>query len=413
VDIFQKEFWIYPAMSKKVHRLIIFTESYVFGGDQQYIGDFAKVGLELFDEIYYVGNPEAFKNEKTEKLFSETKFYPVSFVSRSRLRWKLRKFSKILRAGPLLLASLCLPVFFIVNFFILRAVLKKTKPDVIYAANGGYPASFVVSQMAWLGKIRGCRCVYSIVNTPTPRPRWKQGFGRWIDQKIWGSVEFIIVNGKVIREKLLNLYQAPDSKIKVITNGVENKKLDRPACSDLITIGSFSRLSPEKGIGDLISAFINLADKYPNLKLKIPGVGEELENLQGMVKSAGLSDRVEFLGFYAGDSHVFLQTLDIFALPSLYEGLPYALLEAMRAGCAIVATPVGAVKEVVSHGDSALFVQPENIPELTEALELLIQNTELRENLGKRARVLFEQEHTKERMAACIKEVLIATIGKS
>jgi glycosyltransferase involved in cell wall biosynthesis len=81
-----------------------------------------------------------------------------------------------------------------------------------------------------------------------------------------------------------------------------------------------------------------------------------------------------------------LAASDIFALPSFSENLPMSVIEAMAAGLAVVATPVGAVEDIVSHGETGLLVQPGNAGELADALRQLITDAPLRARLGKAAK---------------------------
>lgn len=112
--------------------------------------------------------------------------------------------------------------------------------------------------------------------------------------------------------------------------------------SDSISLGFIGRLVKLKGVDVLISAFADLISDYPDIHLQIIGDGAERQNLEKQVQSLNIQDKVSFLGYKDKNTlqNQILPSLDIFINPSLQEGLPTTVIEALLAECIVVATDV-------------------------------------------------------------------------
>lgn len=147
---------------------------------------------------------------------------------------------------------------------------------------------------------------------------------------------------------------------------------------------SVGRLSPEKGHKFLISAFSQI-ENVNSWKLGLVGDGPEKENLQELSKSLGIEDRVEFYGHLTDFSKPLTQS-SIFVLPSLKEGFPNALIEAMAMGKACISSDFfEGDNEIIQDKENGLLFQPGNIKELKEALNQLIMDSSLRVKIGLKA----------------------------
>jgi len=127
------------------------------------------------------------------------------------------------------------------------------------------------------------------------------------------------------------------------------------------------------------------------------GDGPLRGKLEGLVRELGLENRVRFLGSKDREEiPEILAITDIFVLPSLSEGLPTAVIEAMAAGCPVVATAVGGTAEVVADGETGLLVPPRDPDALAEGMKILLQSRATRRKMGeagaKRAREYFSIE---------------------
>ena len=123
------------------------------------------------------------------------------------------------------------------------------------------------------------------------------------------------------------------------------ESVDRQAA--VVFVGHLYR---EKGVFELVEAFAELHARRPGLRLSLAGEGREQGRLEERIEELGIADAVDVLGWIAGEAKVdLLRSAACFVLPSYYEGLPLALLEAMLAGAPVVASDVGAIPDVVEH----------------------------------------------------------------
>ncbi|WP_432524248.1 glycosyltransferase family 4 protein [Kineococcus sp. SYSU DK006] len=204
----------------------------------------------------------------------------------------------------------------------------------------------------------------------------------------------------------------PAARVRTILNGVPMHPVrtppERPRV--LVTTGSFS---PRKAAGALVEAFTRLARDHEDLSLLLVGgsEGDQRPQLRERVERAGLSGRVTFTG-YRTDVPAFLARADVFALPSLSETLPLALLEAMGAGLACVASDAGSTAEAMPPG-TGLLVRPGDVDGLTDALRRLVEVPGLARALGAsaaaRAREAFSIERCAREHADLYAQVLSTT----
>lgn len=191
-------------------------------------------------------------------------------------------------------------------------------------------------------------------------------------------------------------WMRPD-RIGVIRNGVDTLRFcpctvmrDRIRrrlgfAEDCIVIGSVGRMVPIKDYSTLLEAAQQLAGRI-NLHVLLVGNGPELDSLERRVReSAWLRGRVSFVGVSEQVPDL-LNAMDIFVLPSLGEGMSNTLLEAMACGLPLVTTCVGGNPEVVEDGRSGWLFAPGDISRLTDRIERLAANPEIRRTLGEAAR---------------------------
>jgi glycosyltransferase involved in cell wall biosynthesis len=155
---------------------------------------------------------------------------------------------------------------------------------------------------------------------------------------------------------------------------------------DDLVVTCIARLIPEKGVEDLLTAAGTLSPKYPHSRLAIYGDGPLRPALEARARQLGLDGVVSFRGPFRRDElAAIMQDTDIFVLPSLTEGLPLALIEAMAWGRAVVATRVGGIPDVVTDGATGLLVPPGDPAALARGLALLMENGARRACLGQAA----------------------------
>ena len=194
----------------------------------------------------------------------------------------------------------------------------------------------------------------------------------------------------------------PRSRITVLHNGVRDLPLvpvgvaalrqELNLCEGERVVVSVGRLSQEKGQADLIRAFSPLRDRA---KLVIVGDGADRPSLERFARALGLERSVIFAGMRANVAP-FYAMADVFVLPSLSEGSPNALLEAMACSLPIVATRVGGVPEIATDGTTALLVPPRQPLALAGAIVRLLDDAALGAELGAAARRRVLTDYTPE-----------------
>jgi glycosyltransferase involved in cell wall biosynthesis len=232
--------------------------------------------------------------------------------------------------------------------------------------------------------------------------------------QLFSESSHIIVLGRFWERLITDHLPDAQKKITILPNATKSRsaKHERPKGSP-VHICFLGLLGERKGTYDLIAALSQLkgCDKW---QATIAGNGE-LDKCRAQVKSLGIAERVTIPGWL--DSAMvedLLSRTDIFVLPSTAENLPMAVLEAFAFGIAVVATPVGAVPEVIDHGRNGMIVPVGDVAALADALQLLIRDDALRELLGGAAKRdhadRYDAELYVERLAAIWRDAA-ETIG--
>lgn len=229
-------------------------------------------------------------------------------------------------------------------------------------------------------------------------------------------VDRLIVNS--LETKRTVLENAPDlvdeSRIRLIYNGFDVEGFDSQAAEPIIKrrgneviIGNAARLTVQKGQKYLVEAAALLRDRGLDFRVAIAGKGELQDQLMGLVRKLDLDDYVEFNGFVE-NMKSFYAGLDVFCLPSLWEGFGYALVEAMTMEKPVVGFDISSNPEVVEAGKTGILVEPGNVQELADALERMILDRKLRDDMGSagRKRVLenFDTPLVLDRLVDLIEE---------
>ncbi len=211
------------------------------------------------------------------------------------------------------------------------------------------------------------------------------------------------------------------SRVSCIRNGInlegESVQADRWRTrkdlgidSGTCLIGTVGRLTPVKGIPYLLQAARILLRQGANVKVLVVGDGNIRPDLMTQARDLGVSENVVFLG-HREDTDELLQAVDIFVLPSLSEGIPMALLEAMGASRAVVASRVGGIPETIEDGFEGFLVEPMDVDSLAERCRRLIESPDVARKMGEQARKRVERDFSAtamaDRVASVYKELLM------
>ncbi|MEA1925895.1 MAG: glycosyltransferase, partial [Patescibacteria group bacterium] len=180
---------------------------------------------------------------------------------------------------------------------------------------------------------------------------------------IWGKAKNVVANSEGLKQ--LALKTKSNQRINVIYNGVDIETFQPLSDeTETFTVISTSRLIKRKGIEYLIEGFISFAKRKNDVKLIIVGGGNLCEELKKSVKDQKYGDKIEFTGSLdRSKMPEYYQKADVFALPSLNEGMSNSLLEAMASGLAVVVTDTGGTKELVSD-DNGIVIKKRSSHEI-------------------------------------------------
>lgn len=213
---------------------------------------------------------------------------------------------------------------------------------------------------------------------------------------------------------------APE-KIMVIPYGVDLQKYRNGDNSDIrqrlqlgqdeLVVGVVGRLHPQKGHRYLIQAAEKIVTEIPNVKFVFAGDGDLRGELEAQIRSQGLENNFRILG-YRDDIPEVMRAFDIFTLPSLYEGLPNVVLEAMACGKPVIATAVDGTVEAVVDGKTGLLVQPADVDALRRSLITLLRDRELAQRMGKNGRLRVETQFSLEKQVQRFEQLYESFVGQ-
>lgn len=198
---------------------------------------------------------------------------------------------------------------------------------------------------------------------------------RWLYRGLYRHADWVVCPSGAILEDLARNFGVPREKLVCIYNPVDVDKVCSFAESGgspyngrgpyLITAG---RLSREKGLDLLLDAMPEILQSFPDVQLTLLGEGPAFASLLEQSRRLGLTDHVRFAGFQDNPWR-YIRYADIFVLPSRFEGLPNALLEAIALGTPVVATDcAGSIREILDYDKTIVLVPPDDVNELAKAI---------------------------------------------
>jgi glycosyltransferase involved in cell wall biosynthesis len=218
-----------------------------------------------------------------------------------------------------------------------------------------------------------------------------------------------------VAQRLIDSGVSP-RKIKNIANGIDVEPFERARTLPALAsdghkvVGMVARLDLQKGFEYLLRAVRELCVAFRELKVVIVGEGPDRKAIEDMIQQCGLQSKVVLAGQHSDMPGVYA-AMDIFVLPSLNEGLPMTILEAMAASKPVIATRVGAIPSLIKDGDTGLLVDARDADGLRDAIANLLSDSELCERLGAAGHEWVSQNYTSEVMALKYRQMYEEVLG--
>lgn len=237
-----------------------------------------------------------------------------------------------------------------------------------------------------------------------------------------GVNRIIAVSEEVKTSILQTLPGIPADKVTTISNSVDvnryGVRAGRAALRRELGLGEQEKVAAvvatfkeQKGHRFLLDALPEVVKKFPDFRVLFIGDGELRDVLHAQTMALRLDKNVRFLGS-RGDVPALLAASDLFILPSLWEGLPMALIEAMASGLPVIATRVSGTNQVMRHGETGLLVAPGDSVELRDAMLELLSSPDLALEMGKTARRRVEVHFGAQKQAQEYFDLFVSELGR-
>jgi len=294
------------------------------------------------------------------------------------------------------------------GFWEIYRLIRREQPDIVHTNSS--KAEILGNLAAALARVQ--RIIHTahgfVFNEPMNH--WKKSFYVFLEQLANKFTRTIICVSDYDREKALLYRIAPAKKLVTIHNGIsignfstKNEELTKNNNKFIVT--SIANFYPTKGLPYLIEAANILSQKFNDLEFWLLGDGKERHFLEKLIRHYKLKNVI--LWGFQNNSCQYLDKSDVFVLPSVKEGFPYTILEAMATGLPIVATRVGGVPEAVTDGENGFLVTPADSQALAEKIFVLRESYFERNQMSQKNYEKVSRLFSLEKMLKKTKEVYI------
>jgi len=286
----------------------------------------------------------------------------------------------------------------------LRRILRTLAPDIVHTH---------ASKAGILGRIAArLSGVRTIIHTPHVYYfQGKRGLARWFFRMLERMALPLAAKTVLLCESQQELARqelgAQPERVEVIENGVNtahfsprNRKREAQEALDIgtdsILIGTVTRFMPQKGCDIFLKAMVRVLERRPECCGLIVGAGPLEAALRRLAQQLGIGSRIHWRK-EDNDPREIYEALDVFVLSSHYEGLPYALLEAMAMALPVVATRVTGCLDLITHHETGLLAAPDHPADLANGILQLLHNPKEAQRLGAAAREAVKRDFSIER----------------
>jgi glycosyltransferase involved in cell wall biosynthesis len=268
--------------------------------------------------------------------------------------------------------------------------LKRAQPDVIHVMTPD-PGAVMFIRAA---HATGIPVVYQEVGIPYHPPGFEEVYERFVS--VIALCTGVAALSPALADELCRAVpQLPSAHVVPLIAQDHNGASAPSSVSGRVTFGFAARLEYLKGPLQLVDAFRIANQTQPDTEVRIAGDGSQRREILDLSRNHGLAEKCHLIGVYKSlrERSQFMHGIDVFVHPSLTEGTPNAIIEAMSHAKPIIATAVGGVPDVVSE-EVGVLVPPNNVKELADAMSRMAGDAELRHRMGVAARKKYEQLFT-------------------
>ncbi len=306
------------------------------------------------------------------------------------------------------------PVHDLVALWRILSHLRSQRPDVVHTHSS--KAGFLGRIAARLAKVKLVVHSPHVFSFQMDGSNLARAFFFRLEQFAARLTDHLVCVSPTERSIAISCKLATDGSCTLVTNGVRSPDPDQCTINrrtkrselglndDDLVIGAIGRFTRQKGFGHLLSAAKLLSDELPRARFVLIGNGELYRDIEQRIRDDGIANRCLAVNT-TEDLSAYYPIFDIFLLTSLWEGMPYAMLEAMSTGSAIVAFSTGGVKDVIAHNSNGILVPPHSDTELASAISNLASDPQKRDDLGVAARRLIASDYTLGAMVRHIEEI--------
>jgi glycosyltransferase involved in cell wall biosynthesis len=239
----------------------------------------------------------------------------------------------------------------------------------------------------------------------------------WMEHLFSRLATRLIAVGEVQRQQLKSTYRFGEQSVGMVWNGVPlNSHAGDPAfrsrvgADQHVLVGTIATLIEQKGLRDFLAVARRFQSAADKVRFVIVGEGHLRAELETMRRDWGLENTLVITGWVPNAASVALPCFDVFFQPSLWEAMSIAILEAMAAGKPIVATRVGETPHIIEDGVDGLLVNPKDVDGMADAVGRLVDDADLRRQLGAAAQHKVGQRFTVEQMTRTYEDIYLQTV---
>lgn len=320
--------------------------------------------------------------EKRRKLNLNQKTFKISSIkslNNPNFKGVLKVLNYLMRSG----------IFFI-NALIFKKYLYRQDLDLVIVVNGGYPGSFLSLSMNLASFLNRKPNILFVLSTPAFRRIYHPN-EYFIDYILSKSINKVYLNSNFQLNKLTSRRGFNKTKTEVLYNGILPPKSSKKKIKGKLnfTLGYIGRIDKKKGLFLILDIIKKFESK---IELLIAGDGPDYEELNKIITLKKITN-IKLLGRVKEKTN-FFKKIDVLIFPSLWEGLPYTIIEAMAHHTPIISSDVGGISEIIKHKINGYIIDIKKTKQIENAFHFLVQNPGEFENYACEARKVFEEKLT-------------------